>query len=105
SAVVAVGPVSSATALPRAADLSTRIATCLARALGQGARALGGAPALEQARTAAGGARTLVFVLPELAQGRLRTPVATYAITPDRTRTGTPAPSGRAEATCALDGE
>jgi hypothetical protein len=85
--------------------MSTHIATCIARAVGGGARAIGSALSLERARTAAGLSATLLFVTPEITNGRLRLSAATYRRTPDRVSGGASLPLVRVESNAALDGE
>ncbi|HVW30427.1 MAG TPA: hypothetical protein VHC69_33955 [Polyangiaceae bacterium] len=102
-ATVAAGPVEGGAAPARAADLSTRIAVCVARAVGGGARPVTSPLSFEQARKAAAPGHPLLYLTAQLAQGRLRVAAAAHAIAAGRN----PSDSAfaRAEASAELDGE
>jgi hypothetical protein len=91
-----------------APELSTRIAASVARAIGGSARALPGALSLSEARKAAGDAKALVFVTPELAHGKLRLDAVAHPVALgfwDRLRVGATAPLAHATSQRRLDGE
>lgn len=106
--MVFCGAIRSDAAAPRAAELSMRIASVLAGALGNGARAGRSPVTLESARPAASGAESWVFVEVELAAGELRATADVYPVPRnvwDRARNPVPGPSAHAFSAVRIDAE
>ena len=105
---IASAPVASEPSMATRPDLSSRIASSIASAVGRSARALPGALSLAEARKAAGDAKVLVLATPEIAHGELRVTAVVYPVTLgfwDRLRDVAVAPAARASALRHLDGE
>jgi hypothetical protein len=85
--------------------MSTHIATCVARAIGGGARVLTSPLSLEQARAATAPARTMVFVTPEIAHGWVKLEAAEYTVVPYRADSGGLTGGGEIVMNAPLDGE
>lgn len=100
---VAAAPVTGQPPSSRAADLSTRIATYVAAALGGAARPIAGAVSLEQARATATSSHELVYVSGRIAEGRLRVSAQAFSLAAGRSDATTPI--AHAEAVRRLDGE
>jgi hypothetical protein len=111
--VVAAAVPTADRAVSRGPELSARVATAIAHALGSGARASSGASTLARARAEARGASLLVFVAVEIAGGEVRAVadahLALRSSAPrgfwDRVRGLRDEPGAHASASRRLDGE